>query len=391
MNKVALFGCDEYQFDKVFDAVKKSVDALGGIQSFVKKDQLVVLKVNLVIKFAPERAATTHPLVVAAISRLCQEAGAKVVIADSAGGPFNDKYMGAIYKATGMVDASLQYGFEICNNYNSYTAKFDDAKVAKEFEIMEILQKADVIINVCKLKSHSFTGITNGVKNMFGAIPGLQKVQMHGKYQTLENFSNMLYDIWGYFGNKLALTISDAVIGMEGEGPTNGNPRKIGAIMASTNPVAIDVVGAQIMNVDPNTMPTISVGIKRGYLQNANDFEIVGDKLDGFVLKDFDKRIPNMYTPFSTTVPKWFQPILHNLTTQRPSVHKNKCLGCATCARHCPVGAICMETRKNGKKYAKFDYTKCIRCFCCQELCPFGIVKVKTGVLYRFLKKTKKK
>lgn len=391
MNKVALFGCDEYQFDKVFDAVKKSVDALGGIHNFVQKDQLVVLKVNLVIKFAPERAATTHPLVVAAISRLCQQAGARVIIVDSAGGPFNDKYMGTIYKATGMIDAANQYGFEICDNYNSYSAKYDDAKVAKEFDIMEILQKADVIINVCKLKSHSFTGITNAVKNMFGAIPGLQKVQMHGKYQTLDNFSNMLYDIWGYFGNKLALTISDAVIGMEGDGPTNGNPRKIGAIMASTNPVAMDIVGAQIMNVDPNTMPTISVGIKRGYLQNTNDFEIVGDKLDGFVSKDFDKRIPNMYTPFSTNVPKWFQPILHNLTTQRPSIHKNKCLGCATCARHCPVGAICMETRKDGKKYAKFDYTKCIRCFCCQELCPFGIVKVKTGILYRFLKKKNSK
>lgn len=391
MNNVALYKCDSYEYAVVYDAVKASIDALGGIKSFVKPGQLVVLKVNLVIKFAPERAATTHPTVVGAVARLCKEAGARVVVADSAGGPFNEKYMGAIYNTTGITAASEKYGFEITTDYASFNAKCDKAKVAKEFEIMNILQQADVVINLCKLKSHSFTGITNAVKNMFGAIPGLQKVQMHGKYQTLDNFSNMLFDIWEYFKGKLAFSLSDAVVGMEGEGPTNGNPRKIGAVMASVNPVALDVVAARIMNVDPCTIPTISAGIDRGYLKDINDLTVVGDNLEGFVLKDFDKRVPNMYTPFSTNVPKWFQPVLHKLTTQRPSIRKHKCLGCGTCARHCPVGAITMTETKNGKKYAKFDYTKCIRCFCCQELCPFGVVKVKTGIIYRILKRKPKK
>jgi len=391
MNKVALFKCEQYDDETVYNAVKRSIDALGGISAFVHSGQLVVLKVNLVIKFAPERAATTHPMVVGAVARLCQEVGARVVVADSAGGPFNERYMGAIYNTTGMTQASSKYGFEINTNYDVYNANYEQGKVAKEFEIMDILNQADVIINMCKLKSHSFTGITNAVKNMFGAIPGLNKVQMHGQYQTLDNFSNMLYDIWGFFGDKLALTVSDAVIGMEGEGPTNGNPRKIGAIMASTNPLAMDIVGARIMNIDPKSMPTIATGIVRGYIQDVDDVEIVGDNVQDFVLTDFGKRIPNMYTPFSTNVPRWVQPILHKLTTQRPAVRKHKCLGCGTCARHCPVGAITMLERKNGKKYAHFDYTKCIRCFCCQELCPFGIVKVKTGIIYTFLRRKKKK
>ena len=389
-NKVALIKCQEYNFDKVYNAIKQGVDAFGGISNFVKPKQKVVLKINLVIKFAPERAATTHPVVVAALSKLCAEAGAEVVVIDSAGGPFNANYMGAIYNTGGITQASIDYGFKISDNYNSAEVIYNEAKVAKTFEILEELKTADVIINVCKLKSHSFTGITNAVKNMFGAIPGLKKVQMHGQFQTLENFSNMLYDIWGYFGNKLSLTVSDAVIGMEGEGPTNGNPRKIGAIMCSTNPVAMDVVGARIMDVDPLTMPTITTGVARGYLKDINDVEIVGDNIQDFVITDFDKRVPNMYTPFSTNVPKWAQPILHKLTTQRPCISKHKCVGCGTCARHCPVGAITIETTKKGKKYAKFNYTKCIRCFCCQELCPFGVVKVKSGILYKFLHKRKK-
>ena len=175
-NKVALIKCQEYNFDKVYNAIKQGVDAFGGISNFVKPKQKVVLKINLVIKFAPERAATTHPVVVAALSKLCAEAGAEVVVIDSAGGPFNANYMGAIYNTGGITQASIDYGFKISDNYNSAEVIYNEAKVAKTFEILEELKTADVIINVCKLKSHSFTGITNAVKNMFGAIPGLKKV-----------------------------------------------------------------------------------------------------------------------------------------------------------------------------------------------------------------------
>ena len=392
MNKVSLVACDAYEDEKVFNALSSAIDNLGGIKEFVKPNQTVVLKVNLVIKFAPERAATTHPCVVGNLAKLCFEAGAKrVIVADSAGSPYNKNTMNANYNVTGMTKASEVYGFELNQNFDSFEVNFEDGKVAKTFEILDILTQADVIINVCKLKSHSFTGITNATKNIFGVVPGLKKVQMHGQFQTLNNFSNMLYDLWQYFKDKIVLSVSDAIIGMEGEGPTNGNPRKMGLIMCSKNPVAMDVVGARIMNVSPTEMPTIKTGIERGYLKDENDFEVVGANVEDFVLKDFDKRTPNMYTPFSTNVPKFVQPLLHKLTTQRPCVRKRKCLGCATCARHCPVGAITMIEQRNGKKYAKFDYTKCIRCFCCQELCPFGIVKVKTGIAYRFLHRKKSK
>lgn len=392
MQKVGLTRCESYDDKAVFDALKRAVDNIGGIESFVKKGQTVVLKINAVIKFAPERAATTHPVVVGNLAKICMQAGAKeVVVVDSAGGPYNANYMNSLYNVTGMTKASMDYGFMLSQNFDSFEVNFEKAHVAKNFEILDVLEKADVIINVCKLKSHSFTGISNAVKNMLGAVPGLKKVEMHGKFQTLENFSNMLYDIWDYFGNKLVLSVSDAIIGMEGEGPTNGNPRKIGAIMCSKNPVAMDVVGARIMNVDPLTMPTIKVGVERGYLKDENDFAVVGNSIEEFVLKDFDKRTPNMYTPFSTNVPRWMQPVLHKLTTQRPCINQKKCVGCGTCARHCPVGAITMVAKKDGKKYAKFDYSKCIRCFCCQELCPFGVVKVKSGIVYKFLHKKNKK
>ena len=391
MEKVAVIKCENYANENVSQALLKGIDLIGGISQFIKPNSTVVLKANLIIKFAPERAATTHPSIVGNLAKICLDAGAKVIVADSAGGPFNEKYMGAIYNVSGMTQASKDFGFELNSNYNAYQVNFEKAKVAKNFEILEVLQNADTIINVCKLKSHSFTGITNAVKNMFGAVPGLKKVEMHGQFQTLDNFSNMLYDIWDYFGNKIAFSVCDAVVGMEGEGPTNGKPVKIGAIMVSKNPVAIDVLGARIMNANPETLPTIETGIKRGYINDVNNFETVGESIENFVLPNFDKRTPNVYTPFSTNVPRFLQPILHKLTTQRPCIKKRKCVGCATCAKHCPVGAITMVTKKNGKKYAKFNYSKCIRCFCCQELCPFGVVNVKKGIVYKILNRKKGK
>ena len=392
MEKVAISKCDEYVDDKVMVALKQTLDAFGGAKSFVKPNQLVVIKTNMVIKLPPERAATTHPLVVGCLAKLFLDCGAKVVVADSAGGSYNDKTMGAIYDVTGMTEASQKYGFKINDDYDYVSVEPKDAVVAKKFNVLDILEKADVIVNACKLKTHSFTGISNAVKNMFGAIPGLDKVQMHGQFQSLDNFSDMLFDIWGHFGKKLALNVCDAVIGMEGEGPTNGNPRKIGAIVCSKNPVAVDIVGARIMNVAPTQIPTIQKGIERNYLKSVDDVEVVGDKVADLIITDFDKRTPNPYKPFSTNVPQWLQPLMHKLMTQRPYVNKRKCVGCQTCFRHCPMHAISMvPTKKGGVPKATFDYSKCIRCFCCQELCPYGLVKIKSGLGYKILHKKPKK
>lgn len=395
-NRVALIKCEQYD-DGVFAAVKSAVDALGGIEKFVKKGNTVVLKVNAVAKAVPEKAVTTHPAIVAAVGRLCLMAGAlRVIVADSAGGPYNSGYMGGIFKMCGFTQIAEQNGLEINSNFATFEAEFPEGKICKKLLICEILQQADVIINLSKLKTHSFTGLSNAVKNMFGAIPGLTKVEMHGQYRTLDVFNNFLYDIHDYLGEKLVLHVTDAVIGMEGPGPTNGTPRAIGAIIVGTNPAAVDVVGAKLMKCDPLTLPTITVGIERGYLDEALSVEVLGETVEALAVQNYKTVVPDGYRPFATSMPKWMQPVVHRLTTQRPSVNRRKCRGCKKCFEHCPVKAISMvPTQRGGLPKAKFDYTKCIRCYCCQELCPFGLVKVKSGLVYKMMhigsnKKTKK-
>ncbi len=395
-NKVALVKCASYD-DEVYLAVKRAVDYLGGIEKFVAKGNTVVLKVNAVQKAAPEKCATTHPAVVEAVGKLCVKAGAsRVIIADSAGGPFNAGYMGGIFKVCGFTGIAEKNGFEVNSNFDSFEAKLPNGKVSKKFLICDVLREADVIINLSKLKTHSFTGLSNAVKNMFGAIPGLTKVEMHGQYRTLDVFNNFLYDIQDYFADKLTLHITDAVVGMEGPGPTNGMPRAIGAILAGSNPAAVDVIGARLMKNDPMTLPTITIGIERGYLDERVNVEVWGDSVDDLAVENYKIVTPDGYRPFAHSMPKWLQPVVHRLTTQRPTVNRRKCRGCKKCYEHCPVKAISMvPTKKGGVPKAKFDYNKCIRCYCCQELCPFGLVKVKSGLVYKLMhigsnKKTKK-
>ena len=387
MNKVAVIKCADYEQTRVDAAVKSAIDLLGGISAFVKPGQTVVLKANLLMKCSVDKCATTHPSVIEAVAKLVLSAGAKrVIVADSAGGPFTEGYMNAIYKSNDLVERAERCGFELNQDFTSVNVDMPEAKVGKRFLICNCLETADTIINITKLKTHSFTGYTNAVKNMFGAIPGLSKVEMHGQFRTLDVFGDFMYDIWDYFGDKIKLNVTDAVMCMEGAGPSNGTPRFVGAVLASQDPVAVDVAGIRLMNIEPISMPFIEKAVERGKIDKDCQIELLGDNLDELVVKDYKTVTPNNFKPLANYVPQSMQNAVHQIMTQRPVIDKKKCRGCKKCFEHCPVKAISMVRKKDNEvPKAQIDYTKCIRCYCCQELCPFGVVKIKSGIIYKLI------
>ncbi len=389
--EVALVACRQYDVEQIEKALLRGFELLGGVKKFVKKGQTVALKANLLGKAAPEQAVTTHPAVVQAVANILKKAGADCFVVDSAGGVFTAGFMGAIYRACGMQELADKNGLKLNDNYQFVERDFPKGRVGKKLMLLDALEKADVIFNLSKLKTHGFTGYSNAVKNMFGAIPGLAKVEMHGKFRTLDVFNDFLLDIHDYYGAKLALHITDAIVGMEGPGPTHGTPREIGALILSSNPISADSVGCRLINVDPCKMPTIQRGILAGYAESENDFVLLGESLESLAVKGFKTIMPDNYRPFASNVPKFLQAPINRWTTQRPSIKRKQCKGCTKCADHCPVKAIEMKDGKDKKRYAKIDLEKCIRCYCCQELCPFGVVKIKSGWLYRFIKLKKSK
>ena len=384
--EVALQNCKDYNIDNVYDAVKAAVASLGGMEKFVFKNQTVLIKVNLLSKHAPEDAVTTHPAVVRAIAKLCLEAGAKVIIGDSPGGPFTKIFVNGVYKGCGMTDvvdefADLGLDCSLNQNFDSAVVFFKDAVAAKKMPFIDVALKADIIINAAKLKTHGFTGYTGCVKNLFGLIAGLQKVQMHGNNTDLYKFCDHLVDIERFVKDKCKLHIMDAVVGMEGEGPSAGNPRFIGKIIASVSPYAADIVENVIMNNNPYSMPVIKNAVDRKIItNNLKDIVILGENLEKSVIIDYNTIKPNFRGNNAIIKSKFLQKFAFSLLTSRPKILR-KCKGCKICFEHCPPKAITMAKSK-----AKINYAQCIRCFCCQELCPYKKIKIKKPIAYRLLK-----
>jgi uncharacterized protein (DUF362 family) len=108
MNKVLILKCENYDINKVKSAVKASIDHLGGISSFIKSGKTVLLKVNLLMKRAPDKVTATHPSVVQSIAELFIEAGGKPIIGDNPGGHdlYNKASLEALYETCGIAEAA---------------------------------------------------------------------------------------------------------------------------------------------------------------------------------------------------------------------------------------------------------------------------------------------
>lgn len=377
MYSVSVHRCDEYDYEKIKETIKKEIDELGGIGKFVSEGERVAIKPNLIMMKDPDEAATTHPQLIRAVAELVAEAGACAVIAESPGGPFNEKLLKITYKKCGIIEAAELSGAEL--NYNTEVSEraFPEGKLLKRITVVNEIANADKVINVCKLKTHSMAKMTGAVKNMFGAIPGTMKAEYHLNRSNITDFADALIDICLMI--KPVLNIMDAVDCMEGKGPTGGSPRHAGLIMSSDNPFALDIAAAYVLNIKTKDIPVCLEAIKRKLSpESIEGISFIGDNINEFQFNDFD--IPDT-KPINITerLPDFLYRFLNDVFQPYPEFDKNKCLSCGRCAASCPPKAIEMKAGK-----LSLDKKKCIRCFCCQELCPAVAVEIKKPTLYKW-------
>jgi len=375
-NRVMVLKCNDYDVKLIRENLKRGLAPWGGIEAFVQPNQQVLLKANLVMAKKIEKSATTHPALVQAVTELVQEVGAKVIIGDSPGGPFNESMVKRVYRKTGMEDVAKNTGAELNWNFDEVQSPFTEGKVLKNITLGKFISDADVIINLPKFKSHGLTKMTGGVKNMFGAIPGLLKAEYHMKMQEIDDFSNALMDI--ALATNPDLTIMDGIIGMEGEGPTGGEPIKLNTILISPNPTAIDVVMAKIAKLDPLSIPTIKIAKDRGLIYQLEEVELLGEEVEqySFVAPTIQDSVELLTLRLPTPIAKW----LLSHKRPKPIFQKDKCIQCGVCIQSCPPKII---TKTDSCVEADLD--KCIRCFCCQELCPQEAVDIHRPFLGRLL------
>lgn len=364
---VSIVRCADYGEETCERALREVLVPFGGLD-WVRPGMRVVIKANLVSAMKPEKAATTHPALLAALTGMLRERGANVVIGDSPGGTFAAPHLNAVYRVCGLSEAEAA-GAELNRDFSQKEADLPEAHTAKHITYTGYLDGADAIISFCKLKSHGMLSLSAATKNLFGAIPGIIKPEYHYRYPDPMDFADMLIDLNEFFRPKLYLV--DAVQTMEGNGPTAGTPKYMGALLAGTNPHKIDLLCAKLIGLEAKNVPTLRAAQERGLTPaSAEELEISGDA-EEFVCKDFVTVQKGTGTDFGAQKGKLLGAAAKTVLRARPKLKRSRCVGCGVCRDTCPAHAIVIEKGK-----AKIDRRACIRCFCCQEFCPKGAMRV---------------
>ncbi|MGK7890267.1 MAG: DUF362 domain-containing protein [Leptolyngbyaceae cyanobacterium] len=247
---VSLVSTNSYQLESLEASLEAALAPLGGMAAFVKPGDRVLLKPNLLTGARPAKECTTRPELVYCVAKMVQAASGQPFMGDSP----------AFGSAKGVAEANgyLPYLEELHvplvefqgKRYETVGEDFNHLRLCKE------AMEADVVINLPKIKSHMQLTLTLGVKNLFGCVPGKMKAWWHMEAgKDCQRFATMLVETARTIAPNL--TLADGIIGHEGNGPSGGDPRQLGVLAASANVFALDRALVEILQVEPDRVPTI--------------------------------------------------------------------------------------------------------------------------------------
>jgi len=374
--RVSLQRVEQYQQEEIDLKLAAALKPFGGIAAFIHPGDKVVLKVNILMPSNPQKAVTTHPAIVAAVAKAVLLAGATPVIADSPGGPYQAKLLEATYRATGLWDMGKRLGIELNLDTSSQEKEAPHSRLVKRFPCITPVAEGDVVISLCKLKTHGFMMYTGAVKNLFGVIPGMAKAEYHLKMPREEDFAAMLVDLCEAV--QPALSVMDGIMAMEGEGPSGGKPRQMNSLLVAANPHALDLAACALIGLTPPVVPTLREAVARGLVPaDAEELQLLGTPLAELAVKDF--LLPRHRSLRATNAQSSHPGLVRRLTDRlrpRPAFSTRRCLRCGRCLQSCPPQCL-----KMGHNKPIVDLEKCIRCFCCHELCPAQAVQIRRPTL----------
>ena len=373
--KVALIRCEDYDFDRVKEAVQKGIDLLGGQSCFVSPNEKILLKPNWLSADPPEKCVTTHPAVFRAAAEIFQDAGAVLSYGDSPA--FQNPDHAA--KRTGIAEIAEKLNISLADFKSGREIFFAEGHQNKKFTIANGVLDSDGVISLPKMKTHGLMRMTGAVKNQFGCIPGARKGEFHVRIPDASIFARMLIDLNCYIRPRLY--IMDGIMAMEGNGPRGGTPRKMNVILLSTDPIALDSTVCRLMNLDAGLVLTNKAGMEMGLgTCREEEIELLGDPIESFVAKDF--RVNR--NPLKPLRPGGGMAMIKKALVPRPYIIADKCVRCGVCVNMCPVTPKAVDWHDGNKKNPpSYKYERCIRCYCCQELCPQSAIQIKVPLIRR--------
>lgn len=353
-----------YESKALRPLIFEMMDAMGGDE--IHRNCRVLIKPNLLAPATPEQAIVTHPQIVRFAAEYVLEKGARPLIADSpAIGSFEK-----ILRMSGIRDALEGLGCE-CRPFQN-SVRIDVGVPFGAIDIAEEAVRADVIVNLAKLKTHSQMLLTLAVKNLFGCIIGYRKPEWHMRAGIdRRTFAGLLVRIGRTL--KPSFNLLDGILALEGNGPGRGGvPRQVGLLVAGRDPFAVDIAVCRVLDLDPKELPVLRVAAEAGGA-------LIEPKIDGTLPKITDFRLPRL-TPLIYG-PRFLHGVIRRQLIQRPVCDDTACQKCGECGKICPAGAI---TTKKAELH--FDYNRCIRCYCCIEICPHGALRTAETLAGRIVR-----
>jgi uncharacterized protein (DUF362 family) len=292
---VSLIRAHSYERDALSEKLQAVLEPLGGMANFVKPGDRVLLKPNLLTGARPTKECTTRPEVVYCVAKLVRAAGGQPFLGDSPA--FGSAH--GVAKANGLLPLAKELDLPIVelhgHRYAIDSDEFDHLRLSRE------AMEADAIINLPKVKSHAQLTVTLGVKNMFGCVPGKMKAWWHMEAgKDVQRFGTMLVET----ARRLdpTLTIVDGIVGHEGNGPSNGEPRNLGVLGAGSDVFALDRAMVEVLGVDPTTVPTVAQSMRLGLCPPLE--EIPWPLLTPAELQVSDWQLPDMLMPIDFGMPR---------------------------------------------------------------------------------------
>jgi uncharacterized protein (DUF362 family) len=236
-------------------ALRASLDAIGGIKRFVRAGERVTIKPNVGWDRTPEQAATTNPVLVGAMVRLCLDAGASEVIVTDVS--CHDPRRSFI--RSGIREEAEEAGAEVLLPHDDDFVTTDlKGKVLTSWPVLKYFINTDRLINMPITKQHSLCSCTIGLKNFYGIIGG----QRHRLHQEIDQ---SIVDLASFC--KPTLTVVDCTRVLLRGGPTGGSLDDVGienTVICATDQVAADARAAEILGLLPDRVGHIMLAERNG-------------------------------------------------------------------------------------------------------------------------------
>jgi uncharacterized protein (DUF362 family) len=261
--------------EQVYGMVKKAIDLVGGIRSVIKPGQTVALKPNVVTGRVTGPGVVTDKRVVEAMIRLCKEAGAAKVLVVEGAGYFTET--GRALEMSGVKEMAEKAGAEVVDvdKDKLVELRVPNPLILDKIKVSKAFMDANVRINLPVMKTHDQLLVTLGVKNLKGVIQKPMKREFHrvGVVKGIIDLSKVV---------PLDLTVLDAIVAMEGLGPSFGPKVELNTVMASRDVWALDWVASRAMGFQMEELDYLVEAAENGLFNPAEEPEVVGEHLSSY-------------------------------------------------------------------------------------------------------------